>query len=104
MSGEEVAKAFVQHFYQTFDNNADGLAGLYLSSDFSATFVSFFVRSIGVVLRCFLHTIVCLLPITRWYFVVFRIVAIFNGHEHELRPFFSVSQFRFFASTLLHSL
>mmetsp|Transcript_49221 Transcript_49221/g.73198 ORF Transcript_49221/g.73198 Transcript_49221/m.73198 type:complete len:122 (+) Transcript_49221:76-441(+) len=29
MSAEDVAKAFVQHFYQTFDTNADGLAGLY---------------------------------------------------------------------------
>lgn len=29
MSAEEVAKAFVQHFYQTFDNGVDGLAGLY---------------------------------------------------------------------------
>jgi hypothetical protein len=31
MSAEEVAKAFVQHFYQTFDTNVDGLAGLYVS-------------------------------------------------------------------------
>lgn len=31
MSAEEVAKAFVQHFYQTFDSNIEGLAGLYVS-------------------------------------------------------------------------
>lgn len=31
MSGEEVAKAFVQHYYQTFDGNVDQLAGLYVS-------------------------------------------------------------------------
>uniref|UniRef100_A0A7S1ZBV8 Nuclear transport factor 2 n=1 Tax=Trieres chinensis TaxID=1514140 RepID=A0A7S1ZBV8_TRICV len=29
MSAEEVAKAFVQHFYTTFDASADGLASLY---------------------------------------------------------------------------
>mmetsp|Transcript_14791 Transcript_14791/g.20174 ORF Transcript_14791/g.20174 Transcript_14791/m.20174 type:complete len:122 (-) Transcript_14791:403-768(-) len=29
MSAEEVAKAFVQHFYQTFDSNVEQLAGLY---------------------------------------------------------------------------
>ena len=31
MSAEEVAKAFVQHFYNTFDSNVEGLAGLYVS-------------------------------------------------------------------------
>ena len=32
MSGpQEVAQAFVGHFYQTFDSNVDGLAGLYVS-------------------------------------------------------------------------
>jgi hypothetical protein len=31
MSAEEVAKAFVQHYYQAFDTNVDGLAGLYVS-------------------------------------------------------------------------
>lgn len=31
MSADEVAKAFVNHFYQTFDANCDGLAGLYVS-------------------------------------------------------------------------
>jgi len=31
MSAEEVAKAFVQHFYNAFDTNVDGLAGLYVS-------------------------------------------------------------------------
>jgi hypothetical protein len=31
MSAEEVAKAFVQHYYQTFDGNVDQLAGLYVS-------------------------------------------------------------------------
>lgn len=31
MSADEVAKAFVQHFYQTFDANPEGLAGLYVS-------------------------------------------------------------------------
>jgi hypothetical protein len=30
MSAEEVAKAFVQHYYQTFDANVDGLAGLFV--------------------------------------------------------------------------
>eukprot|EP00934_Nitzschia_sp_Nitz4_P003325 Nitzschia sp. Nitz4//scaffold1_size375055//58598//59049//NITZ4_000223-RA/size375055-augustus-gene-0.707-mRNA-1//-1//CDS//3329540886//3315//frame0 len=29
MSADEVAKAFVQHFYQQFDSNPDNLAGLY---------------------------------------------------------------------------
>lgn len=29
MAADEVAKAFVQHFYQTFDQNVDSLAGLY---------------------------------------------------------------------------
>mmetsp|Transcript_5855 Transcript_5855/g.15881 ORF Transcript_5855/g.15881 Transcript_5855/m.15881 type:complete len:122 (-) Transcript_5855:786-1151(-) len=29
MSAEEVAKAFVQHFYQAFDTNVDSLAGLF---------------------------------------------------------------------------
>ncbi|KAL7478660.1 hypothetical protein ACHAW6_004413 [Cyclotella cf. meneghiniana] len=29
MSAEEVAKAFVQHFYQAFDAGADSLVGLY---------------------------------------------------------------------------
>ncbi|KAL3758205.1 hypothetical protein ACHAWU_004843 [Discostella pseudostelligera] len=29
MSAEEVAQAFVQHFYQTFDSNVDSLAGLF---------------------------------------------------------------------------
>ena len=31
MSAEEVGKAFVTHFYSTFDTNAAGLAGLYVS-------------------------------------------------------------------------
>ena len=31
MSAEEVAKAFVQHYYQAFDSNADSLAGLFVS-------------------------------------------------------------------------
>jgi len=31
MSAEEVAKAFVQHFYATFDSNADHLGGLFVS-------------------------------------------------------------------------
>lgn len=31
MSAEEVAKAFVQHFYQAFDADATSLAGLYVS-------------------------------------------------------------------------
>lgn len=31
MSAEEVAKAFVQHFYQTFDTNVSALSGLYVS-------------------------------------------------------------------------
>mmetsp|Transcript_13070 Transcript_13070/g.19072 ORF Transcript_13070/g.19072 Transcript_13070/m.19072 type:complete len:122 (-) Transcript_13070:273-638(-) len=29
MSAEEVAKAFVEHFYKTFDSNVEALAGLY---------------------------------------------------------------------------
>jgi len=32
MSADEIAKAFVQHFYTTFDSNADQLAGLYQAS------------------------------------------------------------------------
>jgi hypothetical protein len=31
MSAEEIATAFVQHFYQTFDNGVDALAGLFVS-------------------------------------------------------------------------
>lgn len=31
MSAEEVAQAFVQHFYQTFDSNVESLAGLFVS-------------------------------------------------------------------------
>lgn len=31
MSAEEIAKAFVQHYYQSFDSNADSLAGLFVS-------------------------------------------------------------------------
>ena len=31
MSAEEVAKAFVGHFYQTFDSNVEALSGLYVS-------------------------------------------------------------------------
>ena len=31
MSAEEVAKAFVQHFYQTMDAGVDALSGLYVS-------------------------------------------------------------------------
>lgn len=30
MSAEEVASAFVQHFYNTFDSNAEQLSGLYV--------------------------------------------------------------------------
>ena len=33
MSAEEVAKAFVQHFYTTFDSNVEGLASLYVRFD-----------------------------------------------------------------------
>jgi len=29
MSADEIGKAFVQHYYQTIDTNAAGLAGLY---------------------------------------------------------------------------
>ena len=32
MSGDEVAKAFVQHYYQTWNSNPDALAGLYVST------------------------------------------------------------------------
>lgn len=31
MSAEEVAQAFVQHFYTSFDSNVDSLAGLFVS-------------------------------------------------------------------------
>jgi len=31
MSAEEVAKAFVAHFYTTFDSNVEGLTTLYVS-------------------------------------------------------------------------
>ena len=31
MSAEEVAQAFVQHYFQTFDSNVDNLAGLFVS-------------------------------------------------------------------------
>lgn len=31
MSAEEIATAFVQHFYQTFDNGVDSLGGLFVS-------------------------------------------------------------------------
>ncbi len=39
MSAEEVAKAFVQHFYKTFDSNVEVLAGLYVSN-----FIGLFTR------------------------------------------------------------
>ena len=32
MSADEVGNAFVQHYYQAFDSDANGLAGLYVSS------------------------------------------------------------------------
>ena len=32
MSAEEVAKAFTSHYFQTFDTNPDGLAGLFVST------------------------------------------------------------------------
>jgi len=32
MSAEDIAKAFVQHFYQAFDSNVDSLAGLFQPS------------------------------------------------------------------------
>ena len=32
MSAEEVAKAFVQHFYAVFDSNPEQLSSLYVSS------------------------------------------------------------------------
>ena len=31
MSGEEVAKAFAQHYYTTFDSNVAGLASMFVS-------------------------------------------------------------------------
>jgi hypothetical protein len=31
MSAEQVANAFVQHYYQTFDSNVQNLAGLFVS-------------------------------------------------------------------------
>lgn len=31
MSAEEVAKAFVAHYYQTFDSNREQLTSLYVS-------------------------------------------------------------------------
>eukprot|EP00978_Attheya_sp_CCMP212_P002372 scaffold4862_cov70-Attheya_sp.AAC.3 len=31
MSADEVAKAFTQHYYNAFDTNVEGLAGLYVS-------------------------------------------------------------------------
>jgi hypothetical protein len=40
MSAEEVAKAFVQHYYQTFDGNVDQLAGLYVSVHDACSFGS----------------------------------------------------------------
>ena len=45
MSAEEVAKAFVQHFYQAFDTDVNSVAGLYVSlaGDFgSLNFVTCF--------------------------------------------------------------
>lgn len=33
MSAEEVAKAFVQHYYQTFDSNVDSLGSLFVRAD-----------------------------------------------------------------------
>jgi hypothetical protein len=34
MSAEEIATAFVQHFYQAFDNGVDALGGLFVSHYF----------------------------------------------------------------------
>ena len=35
MTAEEVGNAFVQHYYQAFDSDANGLAGLYVSTSAS---------------------------------------------------------------------
>jgi hypothetical protein len=37
MSANEIANAFVQHFYQAFDGGADALTGLYVSSKMGAS-------------------------------------------------------------------
>ena len=49
MSAEEVAKAFVGHFYQAFDSNAQGLAGLYVSDDLDFSLMG--LRILGGVCR-----------------------------------------------------
>ena len=41
MSEEEVAKAFVGHFYQTLDAGADALSGLFVSKSSVVIFVDF---------------------------------------------------------------
>jgi hypothetical protein len=43
MSAEEVANAFVQHFYQTFDNGVDGLAGLFVSISYAGFVVALLI-------------------------------------------------------------
>ena len=41
MSAEDIAKAFVQHFYQAFDSNVDSLAGLFVSTTNICTLLLF---------------------------------------------------------------
>jgi hypothetical protein len=43
MSAEEIATAFVQHFYQTFDSGVDALAGLFVSFRIDALISPVFV-------------------------------------------------------------
>ena len=39
MSAEDIAKAFVQHYYGTLDSNPAALAGLYVSLSYTFIYV-----------------------------------------------------------------
>jgi hypothetical protein len=53
MSAEEVAKAFVQHFYQAADSGADQLGSLYVSRHLGEMGIgSFFLRWLELESSC----------------------------------------------------
>lgn len=67
MSAEEIAKAFVQHYYQSFDSNADSLAGLFVSPSNSQKYPRWSFRTLPWRNRkkedCFHHIFVFLTKI-----------------------------------------
>ena len=73
MSAEEIAKAFVQHYYQSFDSNADSLAGLFVSPSNSQKYPRWSFRTFAVTQsteRRLLSSYFCLshqIPCSFWY-------------------------------------